>query len=123
MEQGLQSIKREANLAAWAEQIRACRSSGLKVNEWCAANGIRPNAYYRHQKKVFDQYDEEWRIILNCAMKGPVMREWIPSGVILGLNMDEAERNLTIAAAKEAGVTNIYQSFIDDKGLLNAFTL
>ena len=74
-------------------------------------------------KKQCHQYDEEWRIILNCAMKGPVMREWIPSGVILGLNMDEAERNLTIAAAKEAGVTNIYQSFIDDKGLLNAFTL
>ena len=54
MEQGLQSIKREANLAVWAEQVRACRSSGLKVNEWCAANGVNPNAYYRHQKKVFN---------------------------------------------------------------------
>lgn len=59
MEQGLQSIKREANLAVWAEQVRACRSSGLKVNEWCAANGIRPNAYYRHQKKVFDAMHAE----------------------------------------------------------------
>ena len=53
MEQRLQSMKREANLAVWAEQVRACRSSGLKVNEWCAANGIKPNAYYRHQNKVF----------------------------------------------------------------------
>ena len=59
MEQRLQSIKREANLAVWAEQVRACRSSGLKVNEWCAANGIRPNAYYRHQKKVFDAMHAE----------------------------------------------------------------
>lgn len=71
-------------------------------------------------KKECHQYDEEWRIILNCQMKGPVMREWIPSAVILGLNMGQAERNLTIAVAKEAGVKNIYQSFIDDSGLLNA---
>ena len=71
-------------------------------------------------KKDCHRYDEEWRIILNCEMKGPVMREWIPSAVILGLNMGQAERNLTIAAAKEAGVKNIYQSFIDDSGLLNA---
>ena len=32
MEQGLQRIKREANLAACAEQVRACRSSGIKVS-------------------------------------------------------------------------------------------
>ena len=59
MEQGLQRMKREANLAVWAEQVRACRSSGLKVNEWCAANGIKPNAYYRHQKKVFNAMHAE----------------------------------------------------------------
>ena len=59
MEQRLQSMKREANLAVWAEQVRACRSSGLKVNEWCAANGIKPNAYYRHQKKVFHAMQAE----------------------------------------------------------------
>ena len=59
MEKGLQRIKHEANLAVWAEQVRACRSSGLKVNEWCAANGIRPNAYYRHQRKVFNAMQAE----------------------------------------------------------------
>ena len=74
-------------------------------------------------KKECHQYDEEWRIILNCRMNGPVMREWIPSAVILGLNMGDAERNLTISIAKEAGVKSIYDSYIDDKGMLNAMQI
>ena len=53
MEQGLQKMKQKANLAVWAEQVKACRLSGLRVKEWCAENGINPNAYYRRQKKVF----------------------------------------------------------------------
>lgn len=53
MEQELQKMKQKANLAVWAEQVKACRSSGLRVKEWCAENGINPNAYYRRQKKVF----------------------------------------------------------------------
>ena len=53
MRQGLQCIKSEANLTLWAEQVQVCRSSGLSVNEWRAENGIKPNAYYRRQKKVF----------------------------------------------------------------------
>ncbi|MBR0393242.1 MAG: hypothetical protein IJK38_13065 [Oscillospiraceae bacterium] len=52
-ENGLQRMTRESNLALWAEQVRSCKSSGLTVNEWCATNGIRPNLYYQHQKKVF----------------------------------------------------------------------
>lgn len=74
-------------------------------------------------KKQCHQYDEEWRMILNGSMKGPVMREWIPSAVILGLNMEDAEKSLTIAAAKEAGISSIYQSIINDKGILDAIPL
>ena len=59
MEQGLRCIKSEANLALWAEQVQACRSSGLTVNKWCAENGIKPNAYYRRQKKVFTAMCQE----------------------------------------------------------------
>ena len=51
------------------------------------------------------------------------MREWIPSAVILGLNREDAEKSLTIAAAKEAGISSIYQSIIDDKGILDAIPL
>lgn len=72
-------------------------------------------------KKECHKYDEEWRMITFCRMKPPVMREWIPSGIILGLRMDPTEENLVINMAKEAGIKNIYKSFIDAHNHLNAF--
>ena len=53
-------------------------------------------------------------------MKPPVMMEWIPSGIILGLRMDANEENLVISMAKEAGIKRIYKSFIDPKSKLCA---
>ena len=54
-------------------------------------------------------------------MNPPVMMEWIPSGIILGLRMDTAEENLVISMAKEAGIKTIYKSYIDAQNRLNAF--
>ena len=71
-------------------------------------------------KKECHKYDEEWRMIAGCTMKPPVMMEWIPSGIILGLRMNTAEENLVISMAKEAGVKNIYKSYIDSHNRLNA---
>lgn len=74
-------------------------------------------------KKECHKYDEEWRMITGCRMKPPVMMEWIPSGVILGLRMEQAEENLVISMAKEAGIKNIYKSYIDSHNLLNALPI
>lgn len=71
-------------------------------------------------KKKCHEYDEEWRMITGCVMKPPVMMEWIPSGIILGLRMGQAEENLVVSAAKEAGIKNIYKSYIDLQNRLNA---
>ena len=59
-------------------------------------------------------------MITGCIMKPPVMMEWIPSGIILGLRMGVAEENLVVSMAKEAGIKNIYKSIIDSKNRLNA---
>jgi len=56
-------------------------------------------------------------------MKPPIMMEWIPSGIILGLRMETAEENLVVSMAKEAGVKNIYKSYIDSQNRLNAFQI
>lgn len=72
-------------------------------------------------KKECHKYDEEWRMITSCPMKPPIMVEWIPSGIILGLRMGTAEENLVISMAQEAGIKNIYKSFIDEHNRLNAF--
>ena len=74
-------------------------------------------------KKECHKYDEEWRMITCCRMKPPVLMEWIPSGIILGLRMEQAEENLVISMAKEAGIKKIYKSYIDSHNLLNAFPL
>lgn len=74
-------------------------------------------------KKECHKYDEEWRMITGCIMKPPVMMEWIPSGIILGLRMDVAEENLVVSMAKEAGIKNIYKSYINAQNKLDAYPL
>lgn len=74
-------------------------------------------------KKKCHEYDEEWRMITGCVMKPPIMMEWIPSGIILGLRMGQAEENLVVSMAKEAGIKNIYKSYIDPQNRLNAVLL
>lgn len=51
-------------------------------------------------------------MVTGCIMKPPVMMEWIPSGIILGLRMGVAEENLVVSMAKEAGIKNIYSLHI-----------
>lgn len=72
-------------------------------------------------KKECHKYDEEWRMIAGCPMKPPVMMEWVPSGIILGLRMGITEENLVVSMAKEAGIKNIFKSYIDSQNQLNIF--
>lgn len=74
-------------------------------------------------KKECHKYDEEWRMVVPGNMRGKVMREWIPTGVILGLRMENDERDFITDTAKQAGIKNIYQSFINDDGELYAYLL
>lgn len=71
-------------------------------------------------KKKCHEYDEEWRMIATCQMKPPVMREWIPSSITLGLRMDAAEEKLVIHLAKAAGIKSIRKSCINAKNQLTA---
>ena len=54
MGQNLQKYNSRQNLLAWSERIRACRESGMRVKEWCSANGIALSTYYSQQRKVFE---------------------------------------------------------------------
>lgn len=74
-------------------------------------------------KKECHKNDEEWRMIVPYYMTGKVMREWIPDAVILGLRMENDDRELITDIAKQAGIRNIYQSFINDDGELDAYLL
>ena len=62
-------------------------------------------------------------MILACNMKPPIMMEWIPSGIILGLRMGVTEENLVVSMAKEAEIKNIFKSYINAKNMLDAYPL
>lgn len=74
-------------------------------------------------KKECHKYDEEWRMLICCNMNPPIMMEWIPSGIILGLHMKTEEENLAVCLAKEAGIKNIYKAFINEKSELSYYLL
>lgn len=74
-------------------------------------------------KKKCHQYDEEWRMIADCQITPPIMMEWIPDGIILGLRMSQVEENLVTSLAKQAGIKNIYKSFIDKDNKLNVYLI
>ena len=52
-------------------------------------------------------------MILPCPMNPPIMREWVPAGIILGIRMNPSEKNLVITLAKEAGIAQLYESYIN----------
>ena len=74
-------------------------------------------------KSKCHEYDAEWRMILPCQMKEPVMREWIPDGIILGLKISDNDKRIVIEAARHAGIKHVYQSIIDKNGVLDAVEL
>ncbi len=56
-------------------------------------------------------------------MKPPIMMEWIPVGVILGLRMEKSEENLVISLARQAGIKKIYKSIINKDNLLDGYLI
>lgn len=96
---------------------------GTKIPQ-CLYSGMGNGMWERERitliKKKCHEYGEEWRMITTCTVKPPVMMEWIPSGIILGLRMGKKEQNLVVSMAKEAGIKNIYRSVIDSKNKLIA---
>ena len=46
----VRAIKHAAKLSEWSGRIRACRSSGKQVKNWCEENGINIKSYYRWER-------------------------------------------------------------------------
>ncbi len=65
-------------------------------------------------KSKCHEYDAEWRMILNGQSTPPVMREWIPKGIILGLKTNEKDRQIILRSAKMAGIEHCYESYINN---------
>ncbi len=67
-------------------------------------------------KSKCHEYDKEWRLFMsNLYTAAPVMKEWIPDGVILGLKMSDFDKELVIRSAQMSGVDHVYESYINDE--------
>ena len=65
-------------------------------------------------KSKCHEYDQEWRFILRNHAKGPIMQEWIPYGIILGLRTNSRDRNIILKSAKMAGIDHFFESYINN---------
>ncbi|MBQ9535463.1 MAG: hypothetical protein IJU78_06440, partial [Clostridia bacterium] len=65
-------------------------------------------------KSKCHEYDQEWRFILRSPAKGPVMQEWIPYGVIMGLRTNSRDKDTILRSAKMAGIDHFFESYIND---------
>ena len=45
-------VKNQYRLEQWTKLIQECRSSGMKVDDWCEANGVTHHAYYYWLRKI-----------------------------------------------------------------------
>ena len=54
MSSALQTLNENSKIAEWAGRITECRNSGLSVREWCEANQLCTQTYYRWQKRLFE---------------------------------------------------------------------
>ena len=66
----LQTVNGQNKLAPWAERVSACRSSDQSVRDWCKANGICEQTFYRWQKKLYG--------LAKAQQNGPCFAEVTP---------------------------------------------
>lgn len=59
MEKSLQKLNQQDRLRLWTERVAACRSSGMKVRQWCLENGIAEKTYYYWQRRIYEAVTAE----------------------------------------------------------------
>lgn len=49
----LQAVNNQQKAALWLSRIEACRSSGMRVQDWCTEQGLSYHTYYKWQQRLF----------------------------------------------------------------------
>ena len=70
MRSELQTMNGQNKLALWAERVSDCRSSDQSVRDWCKANGICEQTFYRWQRKLYG--------LAKAQQNGPCFAEVTP---------------------------------------------
>ena len=62
MSSELQKFNENIKVSEWAERITECRNSGLSVREWCEANHLCTQTYYRWQRRLFEMAQSQQEV-------------------------------------------------------------
>ncbi|HZJ90251.1 MAG TPA: hypothetical protein VFC89_01145 [Oscillospiraceae bacterium] len=84
----LHDLHRNAKLNAWYEEVKACKQSGLTVNDWCDRNGISRSGFYYRYRKVMDaleaRFDSiEGKEVCFAPMPGRSSVSYLPSSATI----------------------------------------
>lgn len=60
-------VRRQLNREQWKNLITECRSSGMIVKNWCKANGICEQSYYRNLKLPREEMLSSLPVPVNCS--------------------------------------------------------
>lgn len=52
-------LMHQANLRQWSQAVQECRTSGLSVKAWCVAHGIATATYYRWERAVLSEAQQQ----------------------------------------------------------------
>ena len=52
-------LKHKANLQQWSQAMQECRTSGLSVKAWCVAHGVTTVTYYRRERAVLSEAQQQ----------------------------------------------------------------
>lgn len=68
----LQTLNYQQKATLWLSRIEACRSSGMRVQDWCAEQGLSYHTYYKWQQRLFRSCAAETQKFyeVNCVEPG-----------------------------------------------------
>ena len=59
-------VKNQYRLEQWTKLIQECQSSGMRVDDWCEANGVTHHAYYYWLRKVRQAACQNLPVVNSC---------------------------------------------------------
>ena len=58
----VQELKHVARLQEWSAKVAECRSSGIGVKGWCAAQGIALKTYYNWERQIVKAATQQYAL-------------------------------------------------------------
>ena len=112
------TAEKRYQFAKWAEIIKACKSSDIKVFEWLKQNNISKDQYYYWQRKLknacLESLQAEQSTFVELPVEVPQLCETKPvvkKTTIITTTLNTSDKNAVVATLKLGGASiDIYDN-------------